>query len=58
MRKRGTYALYKGESMLAMGTMFEIADEMGVKVGTIRYYHSRICRQRTNDATARRLVRI
>ena len=32
------YALYKGEEILAMGTIFEIALEMGVTVETIKDY--------------------
>ena len=32
------YALYKSEEILAMGTIFEIALEMGVTVETIKYY--------------------
>ncbi|MGL5152755.1 MAG: MerR family transcriptional regulator [Clostridium sp.] len=32
------YALYKGEELLSFGTISEIAEEMGVKKDTIRYY--------------------
>lgn len=35
-----TYALYKGEDMLDMGTLQEIADRRGVKTDTIRHYMS------------------
>lgn len=32
------YALYKGEELLSFGTIGEIAEEMGVKKDTVRYY--------------------
>lgn len=32
------YALYKGEQMVAVGTIKEIAVERGVKPSTIRFY--------------------
>lgn len=32
------YALYKGDDLLAIGTISEIAKEMSVKVDTIKYY--------------------
>ena len=32
------YALYKGEELLADGTIIQIAYKMGVKPRTIRYY--------------------
>lgn len=31
------YAMYKGEEMLAMGTIKEIAEQMGVSEATIRF---------------------
>ena len=32
------YALYKGEELLSMGTIFQIAQELKVQVRTIKYY--------------------
>lgn len=32
------YALYKGEELLATGTIFEIAEELNIKVQTVRKY--------------------
>lgn len=32
------YALYKGDEILAIGTIKEIAKETGVKVDTVKYY--------------------
>lgn len=37
-RKEKIYALYKGEDLLADGTLREIAEKMGVKVETVRFY--------------------
>lgn len=61
-RPRGTreWALYKGEELLSMGTYFEIAEEMGVNVKTIRHYSSpayaRKLVKRGNPENVRRLV--
>lgn len=32
------YALYRGEQLVATGTVHEIADKLGVKVQTVRKY--------------------
>ncbi|EPZ9216517.1 hypothetical protein JVI29_002911 [Clostridium perfringens] len=32
------YALYKGEKLLSMGTIFQIAQELNVQVRTVKYY--------------------
>lgn len=32
------YALYKGEEMLAVGTIKEIAEQLGIAPDTVRYY--------------------
>lgn len=32
------YALYKNEEILAIGTVYEIAEKMNVKLDTILYY--------------------
>ena len=34
------YALYKGDEILAFGTIREIASQMGVKPRTIKFYMS------------------
>lgn len=34
------YALYKGEELLATGTMYQIAHKMKVKLDTIQYYNT------------------
>lgn len=32
------YALYKGEELLSMGTIFQIAQDLNIKVSTVKYY--------------------
>ena len=34
------YALYKGEELLGIGTIRELAKQMGVKEHTIRYFQT------------------
>lgn len=38
--KKKEYALYKGENCLAIGSIKEIAKQMGVKENTIKFYMS------------------
>lgn len=53
------YALYKGEDLLAIGTVEEIAKETGTKRGTIMYYKSPSYRKRLIERNAlHRNVRI
>lgn len=54
--RRKEYALYKGEELLAMGTVMEIAEQIGVKPSTVHYYRSKEYARRTSDARGRRLV--
>ncbi len=55
------YALYKGENILALGTIDEIAKKMGVKKETIACYKtpsykSRIRKRDANGGNARILI--
>lgn len=34
------YALYRGEELLAIGTIREIATELKIKEGTVRFYQT------------------
>lgn len=54
----GEYALYKGEELLAMGTIKEIAEATGAKESTIKFYNTPTHKKRTNEETARRLVHL
>lgn len=40
------YALYKGEEMLSMGTIFQIAEELNTNISTIRYYGTNTYKRR------------
>ncbi|QGG51581.1 helix-turn-helix transcriptional regulator [Lysinibacillus pakistanensis] len=49
------YALYKGEQMVAVGTIKEIATERGVKPETIRFYMSGVYQRRAKNKVNNRL---
>lgn len=49
------FALYKGEQMIAIGTVREIAEERGVKPETIRFYKSETYQRRAKSETNNRL---
>ena len=46
------YALYKGENILAMGTIDQIAREQGVKKATIAYYKTQAYQNRLKRRNA------
>lgn len=46
------YALYKGENILAIGTISEIAKKMGVKRDTIAYYKTQAYQNRLKRRNA------
>lgn len=43
------YALYRGDEFLTIGTQKEIAEELGVKESSVRFYGSPSYRKRTDD---------
>lgn len=49
------YALYKGDQMVAIGTVKEIAEERGVKPDTIRFYMSGVYQRRSKSEVNNRL---
>lgn len=49
------YALYKGEQMVAIGTVNEIAEDRGVKPETIRFYMSGVYQRRAKSKINNRL---
>lgn len=51
------YALYKKEEILAMGTLEEIAEELGIKRDSVAFYKTPTYIKRTTE-NARRLVKI
>ena len=53
------YALYKGEELLATGTIIQIAYKMGVKPRTIQFYKTPTYKKRRkNGKKYRELVKL
>ena len=55
------YALYKGEEIIAIGTISEIAEELGVQEQTVAYYktqayQNRLRRRNAIDGNVRVLI--
>ena len=48
------YALYKGDTLLAMGTPLQIAYKMGVKYETIKFYARPTYKRRCKNSKNRR----
>lgn len=51
------YALYKGDELLGVGTIDELAEELGIKPKTVRHYGYPGYKRRTSEK-ARRLVKL
>lgn len=45
-RKAKTYALYKGEECLAIGTKKEISEQLGIKIETLNFYTTKTYKNR------------
>lgn len=60
MKDHKEYALYKGEDLLCIGTIKEIAEKFNVQQGTIKYYltnaYKRKLSKRKKIKNARELV--
>ena len=52
------YALYKGEELLATGTIIQIAYKMGVKPRTIYFYKTPVYLKRRKGNNYRELIEI
>ena len=52
------YALYKGEELLCMGTISELAENQNVRPKTIFQYQTPSYKKRQGGENARRLVRL
>jgi predicted transcriptional regulator len=50
------YAMYKGEEMLAVGTIREIAEKMGVTIATVRFQATPAYRKRVKAGGVHREV--
>ena len=53
-----TYAMYKGDSLLAVGTIDEIAEKLGARVEAVKFIGTPHYEGRTDASRARRLVKI
>jgi orf42 len=58
MREVKEYALYKGEELLGMGTIRELAERFNVKITTLYYYRTPTYLRRTSNERGRRLVEL
>ena len=58
MNREKTYALYRGEKFLGIGTKKELAELLNVKAKTVSSYATPSYKKRTNEAKSRRLVLI
>lgn len=58
MREAKEYALYKGEELLGMGTIRELAERFNVKITTLYYYRTSTYLKRTSNEHGRRLVEL
>lgn len=52
------YELYKGYELLAIGTVNEIAREIGVKPATVRFYGSPVYQRRVKGENTRMLMEV
>lgn len=52
------YALYKGDTLLQIGTVDELAAFKNVKRETILFYTSRAYRERTSEKNGLRVIKI
>lgn len=52
--KHKIYALYKGEYLLATGTLLQIAYQTGVKLRTIEFYKTPTYKKRSKNSKNRR----
>ena len=58
IRDRKEYALYKGEQILAIGTLEEIAASLGVAVETVKFYGMPSYLKRIKGQNARELIEL
>lgn len=58
MREAKEYALYKGEELLGMGTIRELAERFNVKITTLYYYRTPTYLKLTSNEHGRRLVEL
>ena len=52
------YALYKGDELLSIGSISELANEFKVGERTIKFYMTPTYKKRTSERKGRRLVKL
>lgn len=52
------YALYKGDTLLAIGTMKEIAETLKIKVRSVMYYKTPSYKKRNKGKNHRELIKL
>ncbi len=52
------YALYKGDEIIAVGTKTQIAEKLGIKRESVRFYGTPSYIKRTSESNGRRLVEV
>lgn len=50
------YVLYQGDNILSIGTIKEIAEELGIKKESVAFYRTPTYKKRTSEEKGRRLV--
>lgn len=59
MKKSEEYAVYKGEKLLGIGTIKELAEILNVKIETVRFYNTPTYKKRVKKGKNRReLIKI
>ena len=56
--KKSTYALYKGDELLGIGTILEIANKLGLKPCTVRFYSSPTYKKRNRGDNHKILFKV
>lgn len=51
--RANTYALYRGDDLLGIGTAKELAEAQGVKPETIKFYATPVYQRRANGSPKR-----
>lgn len=58
MQKKVEYALYKGEDIIAIGTKKEIAEQLGIKEDTVRFYGTPTWKKRNKGSNHKILIKL
>lgn len=52
------YALYKGDALIIIGTIKEIAEYLEIKEDSVRFYNTPTYKKRTSEKNSRRLIKL